>query len=187
MPVGSIVPGDPSRDRPLGSAMSADAPGRTRNRLSRIAKKKVPHRSDHRFFAAKAHVRSEFENLQHDLRHSCAHPPVIADFLHALESVDGVLHDLAPSDPGAKDEVRELTKLVQHLRLAETWVTASERVLMRLGGHATAEQRIQVEEARETVMWCVRAGHWDGQLTAAIGSLQPVVLEAEARAALVAV
>jgi hypothetical protein len=37
------------------------------------------------------------------------------------------------------------------------------------------------------VMWCVRAGHWDGQLTAAIGSLQPVVLEAEAHAALVTV
>ena len=165
--------------------MSADAPGRTRNRLSRIAKKKVPHRTDHRFFAAKSHVRSEFENLQQDLRHSCAHPPVIADFLHALESVEVVLHELAPSDPGAKDEVRELAKLVQHLRLAETWVTASERVLLRLGTRATPEQRIEIEESRETVMWCVRAGHWDGQLTAAIGSLQVIVLDAEARAALV--
>lgn len=167
--------------------MSADAPGRTRNRLSRIAKKRVPHRGDHRFFAAKAHVRSECESLQHDLRHSCAHPPVIADFLHALETVETVLHDLGPHDPGARDEVRELTKLVQHLRLAETWVTASERVSMRLGVHATHDQRIGIEESREAVVWCVRAGHWDGQLTAAIGSLQRIVLEAEARAALVAV
>jgi len=167
--------------------MSADAPGRTRNRLSRIAKKKVPHRSDRRFFAAKTHVRSEFENLQHDLRHSCAHPPVIADFLHALASVEVVMHELVPSDPGAKDEVRDLTKLVQHLRLAETWVTASERVLIRLGVRATPEQRCEIEASRDTVMWCVRAGHWDGQLTAAIGSLQLVVLEAEAHAALVTV
>jgi len=166
--------------------MSADAPGRTRNRLSRIAKKQVPHRGDQRFFAAKAHVRAECESLQHDLRHSCAHPPVLLEFRQALESVEAVLHDLGPHDPGAKNEVRDLTTLVQHLRLAETWVTASERVLIRLGARATHAQRTEIEEAREAVMWCVRAGHWDGQLTATISKLQTVVLDAEARAALVA-
>jgi hypothetical protein len=167
--------------------MSADAPGRTRNRLSRIAKKKVPHRGDHRFFAAKAHVRAECENLEHDLRHSCAHPPVLADFRHALEAVDVALHDVGPHDPGAKDEVRDMTTLVQHLRLAETWVTASERVLIRLGVRATHAQLMEIEEARESVMWCVRAGRWDGQLTAMVSILQRCVLDAEARAALVAV
>lgn len=166
--------------------MSADAPGRTRNRLSRIAKKQVPHRGDHRFFAAKAHVRAECEELQHDLRHSCAHPPVIADFRHALDAVEAVLHDLGPHDPGARDEVREMATLVQHLRLAETWVSASERVLIRLGSRATHAQRAQIEEAREAVLWCVRAGRWDGQITTAISVLQHLVLDAEARAALVA-
>ena len=165
--------------------MSADAPGRTRNRLSRIAKKQVPHRGDHRFFAAKAHVRAECESLQHDLRHSCAHPPVLSEFRQALDAVEVALHDLGPHDPGAKDEVREMTTLVQHLRLAETWVTASERVLIRLGARATHAQRTELEEARESVMWCVRAGHWDGQLTATISILQRCVLNAEARAALV--
>jgi len=156
------------------------------NRLSRTAAKEVPHRSDERFFAAKADVKKACEDLLHDLRHSTAHEPMVADLVTAVNRVQQQLKDIAPDEPKASSQVRDIAKEVQHLQLAETWVSSAERVLARLGSTAPAKMRDGVLEAQDTVMWCVRAEHWDGQLTAAVTQLQKQVQEAEALASRVA-
>ena len=46
--------------------------------------------------------------------------------------------------------------------------------------------RVGLEEGRERVMWCVRAQHWDGELTSTTTQLEALVKEAEAHAARVA-
>lgn len=153
------------------------------NRLSRVAAKEVPHRSDERFFAAKSAVRTQCEDLLHDLRRSSAHAPMIADLTSAVDRVEHKLKDISPETPKATSAVKELSKEVQHLALAENWVSAAERVLGRMGANGSSALRSQVQEAQDTVMWCVRADHWDGQLTAAITALEKVVKEAEAAAA----
>lgn len=156
------------------------------NRLTRIAAKEVPHRADERLFAAKADVKKACENLLHDLRHSSAHESMIADLVTAVNRVLQQLKDVTPDIPKASSEVREMSKDVSHLQLAETWVSATERVLTRLGAGAAREMRDGLLEAQDTVMWCVRAQHWDGQLTAAVTQLQKLVQEAEVQAARVA-
>ncbi len=156
------------------------------NRLSRTAAKEVPHRSDERFFAAKADVKKACEDLLHDLRHSSMHEPMAADLSTAVNRVQQQLKDIAPDEPKASSQVRDIAKEVQHLQLAETWVSSAERVLSRLGSGAPAKMKDGLLEAQDTVMWCVRAEHWDGQLTAAVTALQKDVQEAEALASRVA-
>ena len=156
------------------------------NRLSRIAAKEVPHRQDERFFAAKADVKKACEDLLHDLRHSSAHAPMIADLTTAVKKVEQQLKDITPDEPKASTTVRDMAKEVQHLQLAETWVSATERVLTRLGPNAPHDMRDGLLEAQDSVMWHVRAEHWDGDLTAAITNLQALVKDAETHAARVA-
>lgn len=157
-----------------------------KNRLSRMAAKEVPHRTDERFFAAKADVKKACEDLLHDLRHSSAHAPMVADLTTAVKRVEQQLKDIAPDESKASSAVREMGKEVQHLQLAETWVSATERVLTRLGSSAPHDMRDALLEAQDTVMWCVRAQHWDGELTAATTNLQKLVQDAEAHASRVA-
>lgn len=164
--------------------MTSKAPGP--NRLSRVAAKEVPHRKDERFFAAKADVKKACEDLLHDLRNSSAHPPMVADLVTAVNRVQQQLKDITPDEPKASSTVRDMAKEVEHLQLAETWVSATERVLTRLGSSAPHEMRDGLLEAQDTVMWCVRAQRWDGELTAATTQLQGLVKEAEAAAARVA-
>ncbi len=152
------------------------------NRLSRTAAKEVPHRSDERFFAAKADVKKACEDLLHDLRHSSAHAPMIADLTTAVKRVQQQVKDITPDEPKASTTVRDMAKEVQHLQVAETWVSATERVLTRLGSGAPHEMRDGLLEAQDAVMWNVRAQHWDGDLTAATSQLQKLVQEAEAHA-----
>ena len=152
------------------------------NRLSRTAAKEVPHRSDERFFAAKADVKKACEDLLHDLRHSSAHAPMIADLTTAVKRVQQQVKDITPDEPKASTTVRDMAKEVQHLQVAETWVSATERVLTRLGSGAPHEMREGLLEAQDAVMWNVRAQHWDGDLTAATSQLQKLVQEAEAHA-----
>jgi hypothetical protein len=70
--------------------------------------------------------------------------------------------------------------------LAHTWVAAGERVLGRLGANGAKGLRDAVVESQDSVMWCVRAGHWDGQLTSTVTALEVCVKEAEVHAARVA-
>jgi hypothetical protein len=156
------------------------------NRLSRTAAKEVPHRTDERFFAAKADVKKACEDLLHDLRHSSAHPPVVTDLTTAVKRVEQSLKDITPEEPKASSAVRDMGKEVQHLQVAHTWVSATERVLVRLGSAAPHGMRDNLLEAQDTVMWNVRAQHWDGELTAATTNLQKLVQEADAHAARVA-
>jgi len=79
--------------------------------------------------------------------------------------------------------LREITKEVGHLLVAENWLAAADRVFVRLGRGAPKSQRSAIEEGVDTVMWHVRAGEWDGRLTAAVTQLQGIVQEAEAHAA----
>ena len=164
--------------------MKSSTPGP--NRLTRISAKEVPHRSDERFFAAKADVKKACESLLHELRHSSAHPPMVADLVTAVNRMEQSLKDITPDMPKASTEVRDMAKEVQHLQLAETWVSATERVLTRLGTSSSSEMRHGLREAQESVMWCVRAQHWDGELTGAVTKLQKLVQQAETHAARVA-
>ena len=160
--------------------------GSSPNRLSRTAAKEVPHRADERYFAAKADVKKACEDLLHDLRHSSAHAPMVADLVTAVNRVQQQLKDITPEESKASSTVRDMGKEVQHLQLAATWVSATERVLARLGANGTHEERDRLLEAQDTVMWCVRAQRWDGELTAATTDLKKLVQEAEAHAARVA-
>lgn len=156
------------------------------NRLSRVAAKEVPHRTDERFFAAKADVKKSCEALLHDMRHSSAHPPMVADLVAAVTRMQQQLKEITPDMPKASSEIRDMCKEVQHLQLAHTWVSATERVFNRLGTNCSREMRDELREAQEGVMWCVRAQRWDGELTSAVTALQKLVQHAEVHAARVA-
>jgi len=164
--------------------MSSNTSGK--NRLSRVAAKQVPHRSDERFFSARTDVKSACEDFLHVLRNSSASPPMVADLETAVKRVEAQLKDISPDEPKASSAVRDMSKEVQHLQVAETWVSATERVLTRLGDSVTHEMRDGLLEAQDTVMWCVRAQHWDGELVAATKKLEGLVKEAEVQAARVA-
>jgi len=151
------------------------------NRLSRISAKEVPHRTDERFFAAKADVKRACEDLLHDLRTSAATGPMVADLTTAVNRLQQQVKDISPDEPKASSTVRDMSKDVQHLQVAQTWVSAAERVMSRLGGGAH-ELRDRLAEGQESVMWCVRAQHWDGELTAATKRLEQLVKDAEAQA-----
>lgn len=156
------------------------------NRLTRVTAKEVPHRTDERFFAAKSDVKNACETLLHDMRHSSAHAPMVTDFITAVTRMQQQLKEITPDVPKASSEVRDMGKEVQHLQLAHTWVSATERVLSRLGASCSHEMRDELLEAQDTVMWCVRAQRWDGELTRAVTSLQKLVQHAEVHAARVA-
>jgi hypothetical protein len=100
-----------------------------------------------------------------------------------VNRVQQQLKEITPDEPKASSSVRDMAKEVQHLQVAETWVSATERVLTRLGTSATHDMKDGLLEAQDTVMWCVRAQHWDGELTAATKQLEKLVKEAEAQAA----
>ena len=152
------------------------------SRLARTAAKEVPHRASDRFFAAKSAVRTACENLVHDVRHSHLHESMKADLLHAVDRIERELHEISAGDPGGRSRLVEIEKELTHLRMAEKWVAASERVLTRLGSNGSRAVRDQLLEAQDTVMWCVRAHVWNGQLTSSLAQLQRVVQEAEVRA-----
>lgn len=164
--------------------MKSGSPGP--NRLSRVSAKEVPHRTDERFFAAKSDAKKACEGLLHDLRHSSAHAPMVTDFVTAVHRMQQQLKDITPDMPKASSDVRDMSKEVQHLQLAHSWVCATERVLTRLGVSCSHEMRDDLRESQESVMWCVRAQRWDGELTAAVTKLQRLVQHAEVHAARVA-
>ena len=153
------------------------------SRLSRTAAKKVPHRSSDRLFAAKATAKRMCEDLIHDVRRSAAHEAVRIDFLEALDQVQHLLQDISLDVPHSASQVRDFTKEISHLQVAHTWVAAAERVLGRLGANGSKGMRDGLVESQESVMWCVRAGHWDGQLTSTVTALEVCVKDAEAHAA----
>jgi hypothetical protein len=157
-----------------------------KNRLSRIAAKQVPHRSDERFYSARADVKKACEDFLHLLRTSSAHDVAVKDFIKAVNRLEQDLQETSPDESKASSVVRDMGKEVLHLQVAETWVAASHRVLDRLGANASTEMRVGLEEGRERVMWCVRAQHWDGELTSTTTQLEALVKEAEAHAARVA-
>jgi hypothetical protein len=178
----SLIPA--TAGQPEERTMSSSTPARSsRNRLTRVSAKEVPHRVDDRFFAAKADVKHACEELLHELRTSSARPAMVTDLVEAVRRVEQALKDLTPDVPKASSQVKDLAKDVQHLRLAETWVSAAERVLGRLGSAGSTATRNGLLEAQDTVMWCVRAQRWDGELTAATSGLQKLVKDAEAQAA----
>ncbi len=156
--------------------------GTGRNWLSRQAAKEVPHRTEDRFFAAKADLKAACEELLHTLRTSAASPPMVADLTAAVTRMQQEVKEISPDEPKAATTIRDLGKQVDHLRMAEDWVAHAERVLERLGDRAR-DVRDRLLEAQDSVMWCVRAQHWDGELTAATKRLEQSVKDAEAEAA----
>lgn len=153
-----------------------------RSRLSRAAAKHKPHRSEDRFFSAKSDAKNACEELAAVIRRSAIHEVMKKDLLEAVNRAQGLITSITPTESHPGAELRELTKQVGHLRLAETWVAAADRVLSRLNGSGPGDVRANVEQAQDTVMWCVRAEHWDGQLTSAVSALEKAVKEAEVHA-----
>ena len=152
------------------------------SRLSRVAAKEVPHRKSGRFFAAQSDVKHSCEQLVLDVKRSSLHAAMKTDLLSAVHRVTQVLHAISEDTPGGRNELVELEKQVEHLQLAEKWVNAAERVLTRLGTTGAKDVRDSLLEYQDSVMWCVRADRWDGQLTAALLELTHQVQEAEALA-----
>ena len=105
------------------------------------------------------------------------------ELLQAADRAEALVKGVEPTQihPGA--EIRQLAKEIEHLQLAEQWVAAADRVLNRLRTEGPAAARTDLEQAQDAVMWCVRAGEWNGQLTAAGTQLQKVVAEGEIHAA----
>ncbi|MUH45401.1 MAG: hypothetical protein F2793_02690 [Actinobacteria bacterium] len=105
------------------------------------------------------------------------------ELLSAAERVQRELLAISLDTPDARNAVVDLDKQLKHLQLAEKWVVAAQRVMDRLGENGSKSVRDGVLEAQDTVMWCVRADHWNGKLTASLTVLEEVVREAEVHAA----
>ena len=121
-----------------------------KNRLSRAAAKSVPHRSNERFYSARADVKKACEDLRYLLRTSSVHAVMVADFMTAVDRAEHELQEISPDETKATSAVRELGKEVQHLQIAETWVGAADRVLDRLGArapHALRDEHLWVPTA----------------------------------------
>lgn len=159
--------------------MSTQTPGP--NRLARTAAKEVPHRKADRFFAAKTDLRNSCEDLLKDVQMAPLHDAMRKDLTDAVKRVDREAQELGPDVSGARNTIVDLGKQVQHLALANKWVSNAQRVLDKLGSGAKAT-RDALLEAQDSVMWHVRADIWDGQLTAALSNLKALVQEAETEA-----
>lgn len=151
-------------------------------RLSRAAAKHKPHRAEDRFFAARTDARHACEELRSIIRRSSMHEASKQDLLGAVARAEAMVTELTPTThhPGAT--AKEIAKQVGHLRVAETWIAAADRVLARLRGAGPASVRREVEERQDAVLWYVRAQRWDGHLTAAVTHLEVAVKEAEVHA-----
>lgn len=160
--------------------------GRERSRADREAAKHKPHRTQERFYKAKHDAQHACEDLRASIQRSHIHEAVRKELLDAVSSAESHINEITPtrSHPGA--QLRELTKEVAHLQVAETWLAAADRVLARLGTNGPRNPKDRVEQEVDTVMWHIRAGEWDGRLTAAVTDLQQAVQDAEAHAAHVA-
>lgn len=156
------------------------------SRLTRAEAKHKPHRSEDRFFAARHDAKARCETLRAAIRKSHIHAVMRDELLAAVDRAEAQVKAVEPtqSHPGA--EIRQLSKEIEHLHLAEQWVAAADRVLSRLNGQGPTDLRLRLEEAQEAVMWCVRANEWNGQLTAAGTQLQEQVREAEVHASRIA-
>jgi hypothetical protein len=157
--------------------------GRERTRAERDAAKHKPHRTEDRFYKAKHDAQHACEDLRSRIQRSHIHEAVRKELQAAVAEAESRVNEVTPtrSHPGA--ELRELTKEVGHLQVAENWLAAADRVMERLGPNGPKSQRTAVEEGVDTVMWHVRAGEWDGRLTASVAQLQAIVQEAETHAA----
>jgi hypothetical protein len=157
--------------------------GKEKTRAERDAAKHKPHRTEDRFYKAKHDAQHACEDLRARIQRSNIHEAVRKELLKAVSSAESAINELTPtrSHPGA--QLRDITKEVGHLQVAENWLAAADRVLDRLGPNGPRAQQTKIEEGVDTVMWHVRAGEWDGRLTAAVTQLQKVVQEAETHAA----
>jgi len=160
--------------------------GRERSRADRDAAKHKPHRTEERFYKAKHDAQHACEELRARIQRSAIHEAVRKELLSAVASAESRINEvsLTRSHPGS--QLRDLTKEVGHLQVAETWLAGADRVLSRLGSDGPRTPRAVVEQEVDTVMWHIRAGEWDGRLTAAVTGLQQAVQDAEAHAARVA-
>jgi nitrogenase subunit NifH len=163
--------------------VSNNVTSRISSRTSRIEAKYKGHRSEDRFFAARNDAKQACENLRTAIRKSQIHTVMRDELLQAADRAEALVKGVEPTQihPGA--EIRQLAKEIEHLQLAEQWVAAADRVLNRLRTEGPAAARTDLEQAQDAVMWCVRAGEWNGQLTAAGTQLQKVVAEGEIHAA----
>lgn len=157
--------------------------GREKSRADRDAAKHKPHRTEDRFYKAKHDAQRACEDLRSRIKRSHIHDAVRKELLSAVAEAESRISDVSPtrSHPGAA--LRELSKEISHLQVAENWLAAADRVLDRLGPDGPKSHRAAVEEGVDTVMWHVRAGQWDGRLTASVTQLQSIVQEAENHAA----
>jgi len=158
--------------------------GNGKSRAERDAAKHKPHRTEERFYKAKHDAQHACEDLRAKIQRSNIHDAVRKELLSALGSAESQINEVTPTRSHPGSQLREITKQVGHLQVAENWLAASDRVMNRLGPDGPRFPRAALEEAVDTVMWHIRAGEWDGRLTPAVTELQRAVQEAEAQAAL---
>ena len=164
--------------------MSDRENGKHKSRAQRDAAKHKPHRTQDRFYKAKHDAQHACEDLRAKIQRSNIHDAVRHELLRAVDAAESQISEVAltRSHPGSR--LRDITKDIGHLQVAETWLAAADRVLGRLGPDGPRSSRVAIDEAVDTVMWHIRAGERDGRLTPAVTELQRAVQEAEAQAAL---
>lgn len=177
----------PAREKPAREKPAREKPsrenGRGKSRADRDAAKHKPHRTEDRFYKAKHDAQHACEDLRARIRRSQIHEAVRKELVSAVDAAESRINDVSPtrSHPGA--QLRDITKEVGHLAIAENWLAAADRVMGRLGGNGPRSARARVEEEVDAVMWHIRAGVWDGRLTASVTRLQQAVQDAENHAA----
>src|SRR6056297_1121756 len=112
---------------------------RERSRADRDAAKHKPHRTEERFYKAKHDAQRACEELRARIQRSHIHDAVRKELLAAVASAESGINEvsLTRSHPGAR--LRDLTKEVGHLQVAETWLAGADRVLTRLGSNRSEE------------------------------------------------
>lgn len=163
--------------------MPAREGGRARSRSDRDAAKHKPHRTEDRFYKAKHDAQHACEDLRSRIRRSHIHDAVRKELLSAVDSADARINDVSPTRSHPGSALKDITKEVGHLTVAEIWLAAADRVLMRLGANGPRSARTRIEAEVDSVMWHVRAGLWDGRLTSTVARLQRAVQDAECHAA----
>ncbi len=144
-----------------------------------------PHRTQDRFYKAKHDAQHACEDLRAKIQRSNIHDAVRHELLRAVDAAESQINEVAltRSHPGSR--LRDITKDVGHLQVAETWLLPPRTAFSAASApDGPRSSRTAIDEAVDTVMWHIRVCEWDGRPTPAVTELQRAVQEAEAQAAL---
>ena len=103
-----------------------------------------------RFYKAKHDAQHACEDLRAKIQRSNIHDAVRHELFRAVDAAESQISEVAltRSHPGSR--LRDITKDVGHVQVAETWLAAADRVLGRLGPDGPRSLRVAIDEAVDT-------------------------------------